>query len=228
MDHVKPFTEGAFKLDGPTGYASAVMPYYTISYNQDTKDNQNLGNSFSRYIITDLLREAYRYDGVVCTDWMITGDEGETSDTFAGKPWGVENRSVSERHYIALMAGVDQFGGNNDKGPVLEAYHMGVKEHGEEFMRNRFEQSAIRLLRNIFSLGLFENPYLDPQESAAIVGNSDFMKAGYEAQVKSVVLLKNKENILPIKKGKYTYPKDILRPHSIGGENIKKLHLIIR
>ena len=48
------------------------------------------------------------------------------------------------------MAGVDQFGGNNDAGPVIEAYKMGVKEHGEEFMRERFEQSAVRLLRNIF------------------------------------------------------------------------------
>ncbi len=31
-DHLKPFTEGAFKLEGATGTASAVMPYYTISY----------------------------------------------------------------------------------------------------------------------------------------------------------------------------------------------------
>ncbi len=38
------------------------------------------------------------------------------------------------------MAGVDQFGGNNDAGPVVEAYQMGVKEHGEEFMRARTEK----------------------------------------------------------------------------------------
>ena len=59
------------------------------------------------------------------------------------------------------MAGVDQFGGNNDGSPILEAYQMGVKEHGENFMRKRFEQSAVRLLRNIFRLGLFENPYVE-------------------------------------------------------------------
>lgn len=38
------------------------------------------------------------------------------------------------------MAGVDQFGGNNDKGPVLEAFQMGVKEIGEDAMRKRFEK----------------------------------------------------------------------------------------
>ncbi len=36
------------------------------------------------------------------------------------------------------------------KGPVLEAYAMGVKEHGEEFMRKRFEESAVRLLKEYF------------------------------------------------------------------------------
>lgn len=206
-EHLKPFTEGAFKLDGKTQMASAVMPYYTISYNQAT-DSTNYGNGFSKYIITDLLREKYGYDGVVCTDWLITGDEGDDPDTFAGKPWGVEELSVAERHYMVLKAGCDQFGGNTKKEPVLEAYEMGVKEFGEAYMRERFEQSAIRLLKNIFRLGLFENPYLDPKESAAIVGNPDFMQVGYEAQLKSTVLLKNKGQVLPVKdKKKVFIPK---------------------
>jgi len=98
------------------------------------------------------------------------------------------------------MAGVDQFGGNNNIAPVLEAYKMGIKEHGEEFMRKRFEESAVRLLRNIFRVGLFENPYIDPAESSKIVGNPDFMKAGYEAQLSSVVMLKNAAKALPLKK----------------------------
>lgn len=209
--HLLPFTEGAFKLDGKTKMASAVMPYYTISYNQ-AADGTNYANGFSKWIVTDLLREKYGYDGVVCTDWMITHDEGKTPDEFNGKPWGVEKLSEDERHYIALMAGMDQFGGNNEKGPIINAYEIGVKEHGEEFMRNRFEQSAIRLLRNIFRLGLFENPYLDPEESARIVGNSDFMQAGYDAQLKSVVMLKNKGNILPVREKKTVYIPEIYYP----------------
>lgn len=205
---LKPFTEGAFKLDGKTKSASAVMPYYTISYDQ-AKDGTNLANGFSKYIITDLLREKYGYEGVVCTDWMITHNEGKTPGDFNGKPWGVEDKTIDERHYIALMAGVDQFGGNNEMKPIIEAYKMGVKQYGEKFMRKRFEQSAVRLLTNIFNLGLFENPYLDPQESANIVGNPEFMQAGYNAQLKSVVLLKNKNNVLPIKDKKTVYiPKN--------------------
>ncbi len=79
---------------------------------------------------------------------------------------------------------------------MLEAYRMGVeKEHGESFMRARFELSAVRLLTNIFRTGLFENPYLDPEKTKSIVGQSSFMRAGYDAQLKSMVLLKNKNNV---------------------------------
>ncbi len=209
--HLKPFTEGALKLDGKTGMTSAIMPYYTISYNQ-AKDGTNYANGFSKYIITDLLRTKYKYDGVVCTDWLITANEPSSPGDFAGKPWGAEKLSIAERHYLALMAGVDQFGGNNEMGPVIEAYKMGEKEHGEKFIRTRFEQSAVRLLKNIFRLGLFENPYLNPQETKQIVGNPEFMQEGYNAQLKSVVMVKNKQNLLPIKEKKTVYIPSVYKP----------------
>ncbi len=203
-EHLIPFVDGALKLSGKTQIAAAVMPYYTISFNRDIYGENN-GNGYSKYLITDLLRKKYGYDGVVCTDWLVTADEGKTPDIFAGKSWGMESMTVAQRHYKVLMAGVDQFGGNNVAGPVIEAYQMGIKEHGEAFMRARFEQSAVRLLRNIFRVGLFENPYLDPASSKQTVGNPAFMKAGYEAQLKSIVLLKNEKNILPLKKNMTVY-----------------------
>lgn len=203
--HFLPFLNGAFKLNGKTGMASAVMPYYTISFDQDKKYGENVGNSYNKYVIHDLLRTKYKYDGVVCTDWLITADETAVDVFLTGKSWGVEKLSVAQRHYKILMNGVDQFGGNNESKPVTEAYQMGVKEHGESAMRGRFEQSAVRLLRNIFRVGLFENPYLDPQVSQKSVGTAEFMKAGYQAQLESVVMLKNKAKALPLTKGKTVY-----------------------
>lgn len=195
--HLRPFTEGAFKLDGATGKASAVMPYYTISTGVDPS-GKNVGNSYSSYIINDLLRGKYGYDGVVCTDWAITADNSRI-DSFDGKPWGVEELTVAQRHYECLKAGVDQFGGNNDKEPVLEAYAMWVEEFGRESADQRFRDSARRLLLNSFRTGLFENPYLDPAESDEVVGNPEFMDKGYQAQLRSVVMLKNSGNVLPLK-----------------------------
>lgn len=202
-DHLKVFTEGAFKLKDGTGSAAAVMPYYTISLNQGNK-GENIANAYSTSLIRDLLRTKYGYDGVVCTDWLVTGNVSSV-DEFRGKPWGVENLSGAVRHYKVLMAGCDQFGGNNVAAPVIEAYQIGVRDFDEKTMRARFEQSAVRLLKNIFRVGLFENPYLDVSQSKQTVGQPEFMKAGYEAQLKSLVLLKNSNMVLPMAKHKKVY-----------------------
>ncbi|MHB8128364.1 MAG: glycoside hydrolase family 3 protein [Mobilitalea sp.] len=198
--HIKPFTEGALRLDGPTKMAASIMPYYTVSWDQDKKNNENVGNSYNEYLIKDLLREKYGYEGILCTDWGITGDPKETIDSFSSRCYGVEDLSEAERHLKIIMNGVDQFGGNNKKEPILEAYKLGCERYGEDNMRARMEKSAVRLLKNSFRLGLFENPYLNPMESMAIVGCDEYCQAGYEAQLKSIVMLKNKENCLPLNK----------------------------
>lgn len=202
--HLKPFLEGVFQLDGPTGSASAIMPYYTVSWGVDEKDGKNVGNSYSRYIIHDLLREKYGYDGVVCTDWGITADPNPEIDSFSSRCYGVEDLTEAQRHLLAIENGVDQFGGNSAIAPILEAYQLGCQRHGQEAMRARMEQSAVRLLKNIFRCGLFENPYLDPAQSVQVAGCEAFCQAGYQAQLQSVVMVKN-QNALPQRDRKKVY-----------------------
>ena len=202
FEHLKPFINGAFKLSGKTKKASATMPYYTISYNQDSKEN--IGNGYSKYIVSDLLRHKYQYNGVICTDWLITANHGPNVETFSGKCWGLENESVAFRHFKALEAGVDQFGGNNDIVPVLGAYKMLVAKYGEDKANERMRLSARRLLINMFQTGLFDNPYVDVEKTILTVGCSEYTQKGYMAQIKSVVMLKN-NNILPIKKRSKVY-----------------------
>lgn len=204
-EHLRPFTEGAFRLEGGTGAASAVMPYYTVSWGYDPSGVNKRGNSYSEYIIKDLLRGKYDYQGVVCTDWGITADPAPTIEGFGSRCYGMEQFTEAQRHLIAIMNGVDQFGGNSRIAPIVEAYALGCQQYGAETMRQRMELSAARLLKNIFQCGLFENPYLDPEESARIVGCEEFTQHGFEAQHKSVVLLKNRDNTLPLKKGLKLY-----------------------
>lgn len=211
--HMRPFLEGAFRLEGTTGMAAAVMPYYTISFNQDSTYGENVGNAYSKYVLTDLLREKYGYHGVICTDWGVTR-EHTAVDRFGATPWGVETLDEVQKHYKALMAGVDQFGGNNAAGPVVAAYRMGVQEHGEQAMRSRFEASALRLLRNLFRTGLFENPYLDVEQTVATVGKPEFMEEGFQAQIKSLVLIKNHDGVLPLKRGAKVYLPQRFLPES--------------
>lgn len=203
-EHKKPFIEGAFMLDGPTRQTAAVMPYYAVSWNQDTKNGKNVGNSYSEYLIKDQLRNRYKYDGVVCTDWGITQDPDKEIDSFGSRCFGVEDMSEAKRHLLAIENGVDQFGGNSNMAPIIEAYNIGVSKYGRDKMDERMRESAVRLLLSSFRCGLFDNPYLDPSESVNIVGCKAFKEAGYKAQIKSVVMVKNKsdrssENTLPIK-----------------------------
>ena len=213
-EHLLPFTEGALKLDGATQQASAIMPYYTISYGIDPS-GKNVANGFSRYIITDLLREQYGYNGVVCTDWIITGDNPRV-ETMNGKPWGMEHLSINERHFEAIYAGCDQFGGNDDKMPVLAAYDIWCERFGKESAEKRFRESAERLLLNFFRVGVFENPYVDPVHTAEIVGCQEFVVEGYDAQLKSIVMLKNHNQSLPLQKGAKVYFPKRYYPASIG------------
>ena len=201
-EHLKPFLEGAFKLGG-TGKASAVMPYYTVSYGVDPS-GKNVGNSYSRYIIKDMLRDKYGFDGVICTDWLITADPEPIVDSFGSRCFGVEDMTEAERHLCIIENGVDQFGGNCDIKPIMEAFRMGAEIHGEEEMRKRFAESARRLLVNSFRCGLFENPYLDPDKSAAVLGCDEFVKAGFDAQLKSIVMVKN-NGALPVRGRKKAY-----------------------
>ena len=213
-EHLLPFTQGALQLDGPTASASAIMPYYTISYGIDPS-GENVANGFSRYIITDLLREKYGFNGVVCTDWTITADNPSV-ETMNGKPWGVEHLSVDERHFQAIYAGCDQFGGNDDKQTILAAYQLWCQRFGKESAEQRFRASAQRLLLNFFRVGVFENPYVDPNYTAQVVGCKEFVEEGYDAQLKSIVMLKNHQQVMPIKKGAKVYFPKRYYPASIG------------
>ena len=204
-EHMRPFTEGAFRLEDGTGKAAAVMPYYTICWDQDKTYGENVGNSYSKYMIEDLLRKREGYDGVVCTDWGITDDPLGPIGGFDVRAHGVEHLTEPERYLKIISNGVDMFGGCSRKEPILRAYALGCNQYGEEAMRKRMEQSAARILTLMFRVGIFENPYLDPQESAKTVGAPEYVEAGLAAQRSSVVLLKNRESVLPLKKGTKIY-----------------------
>lgn len=216
--HKKAYIDGAFRLKRGTGKVSAVMTGYTILKNQDPS-GENVALSYSDRFIRKELREDAGFDGIVCTDWDVTYDCTDLGCWGKGKPWGVEDLSVAERHYRILKVGVDQFGGNNDLEPLLEAYRMWADEFGEDSARERFEQSARKVLVSMFRTGLFENPYVRYSHAAEVVGNPDFMAAGYSAQQKSVIMLKNEGGALPVVSGAKVYMPKRHFPETFGPWN---------
>ena len=109
--HIKPFIAA---LEAKT---AMIMPYYGVPLGQT---NEDVGMSFNKEIITDLLRNKYEYDGIVCTDWMIIEGMKLFGFEFMGMPWGVDDLTVKERIQKVIDAGVDQFGGNSNTKELLD------------------------------------------------------------------------------------------------------------
>lgn len=174
--HLIPF-EAAFKA-----HTTAIMPYYGIPVDQS---NENVAFSFNKAMITDLLRKQYKYDGVVCTDWGLITDADMGAFVWPARAWGVEKLTPEERVLKVINAGVDQFGGESVPELVVKL----VKE--DKLKESRIDESVVRVLRQKFQLGLFDNPYVDVDHALKTVGRADFVKAGEESQRRAMVLLKN-------------------------------------
>ena len=101
--HLIPF-EAAFKAG-----TAAIMPYYGIPMDIT---GDNVGFSFNKEMITDLLRNKYHFEGVVCTDWgLLTDTKVLGIMVLPARARGMEKATPEERMLKCINAGVDQFGG---------------------------------------------------------------------------------------------------------------------
>ena len=171
--HVKPF------IAAINAGTSSIMPYYSAPKD---KNMEEVGFSYNKAIIQDLLRKQLGFKGIVNSD---TGP-------IDMMPWGVENLTVLQRYQKALEAGVDIFSGGADPSVLLETVKKGLVSE------TRINESITRLLKEKFDLGLFENPYVDVAAAEKTVGNADFQKKADLAMRKSIVLLRNDAKVLPI------------------------------
>lgn len=194
--HKRPFAEGAFRLDDGSVEAAGVMLYYTIVLDPASKGKE-ICSSYNIDLIQGELRDKIHYGGIVCADWACTDPHIRiVADESPDRQ--LNELTEVERHDLVLQAGVDLFGGNTDPRPLLEAFRLGYERMGQAAFRQRLETSAIRLLLPMFRMGLFENPYLDPEISARTTSLAQSREAGYEAQLRSIVMLKNRDGLLPL------------------------------
>jgi beta-glucosidase len=178
--HVKPFKAA---IDAGT---SSIMPYYS---SPKGKEFEEVGFSYNKAIIQDLLRKKLGFKGIVNSD---TGP-------IEMMPWGVESLSLHQRYQKAVEAGVDIFSGTADPTILLETVRQGLVKEA------RIDESIARLLKEKFDLGLFENPYVDVEKAEKLVGNSEFQKKADLALRKSIVLLRNDAKLLPLQQKKKVY-----------------------
>ena len=173
--HLKPFQAA---IDAG---ATSIMPYYGIPVDQRVEPN-DVGMSFSKGVVTDLLRDEMGFTG------YVNSDTGIMSMT----PWGVEHLTEEERMAMSIEAGVDVVSGYNNNALILYLMESGL------LTEERVNLSVQRLLEEQFKLGLFENPYVNPDVAQATVGKPEFKEKALDAQRRSVILLQNSSQMLPL------------------------------
>lgn len=174
---------------------TSIMPYYSKPVNEGSspqlpkhlwysEDQQfeEVAFAYNKPLLQGLLRDEMGFSGYVNSD----------SGVIDGKPWGVEALSEPKRYAKAVKAGTNLFSDTNDPKPLIEAVNSGLLEESD------LNPSVNFLLTEMFELGLFEDPYVDPQRAQEVADDPASQAKADEAHRKSVVLLRNDRDLLPI------------------------------
>jgi len=182
--HLVPY-EGAFAVK-----VAGVMPTYTILRDlvYNGRPMEPVGGAFNNYLLTDMLRKQFDFEGMILSDFLVTGDARTSYDM----AWGMETATKLNRYVKGVQAGIDQFGGVEEPEHLIEAVESGLLDE------RQLDASVQRILVDKFRIGLFENPYVSPKAAEITVRNPEAHAAAKAAQQHSLILLKNETSVLPL------------------------------
>lgn len=165
-----------FEVAVKQGHARSLMP----SYNEV----DGIPSHANRWMLHDVLRAEWGFDGTIVSDWQAVRQ-------LAGRHRVAADDADAARQ--ALNATVDV------ELPDVETYHTLVEQVKEKKVAESAIDAAVRrLLREKFDLGLFENPFVDPDKADAISGSAAARPLALDAARQAIVLLKNDGGLLPL------------------------------
>ncbi|MBC9796845.1 glycoside hydrolase family 3 N-terminal domain-containing protein [Sinomicrobium weinanense] len=140
----------------------------------------------NHWLLNNLLRGEWDFNGFVVSD--LGSIEGLMGDHHIAA-------SPEQAASLAITAGVDaDLGGKGFGKALLEALRSG------EVPENVLDTAVSRVLRLKFEMGLFEDPYVDPEKAEKEVRNKQHTALARQVARESVTLLKNQDNLLPLSK----------------------------
>ncbi|WP_315794220.1 glycoside hydrolase family 3 N-terminal domain-containing protein [Paenibacillus sp. BIC5C1] len=140
----------------------------------------------SSYLLNDLLREQWGFDGFVITDF------GAIQMLVSG-----HNTAENGEQAVAqsLKAGVDmEMSGYMYRKHLGRALSQGLIEEKD------LDTAVRRVLEMKFRLGLFEQPFIDPDFAEQVIGCEDHIRLARQVAQEGIILLKNEANTLPLSK----------------------------
>jgi beta-glucosidase len=170
--------------------AAAVMPCYSI-FKVPAWEPEQVGSAHAEAFVTEYLKEQLGFDGMVTGDWGAGG----------GSAWGLEMFTAAEKAASFVKAGSHQLGSDSHAN-IQVAYDQKLLTDGD------IDGAAVKILEMSFKLGLFENPYVVPVDANTNVRNETNMLAGFDAQKKALVILRNAGTTnagrLPVSQARYS------------------------
>ena len=149
-------------------------------------DNDGVPSTGNTFVVKDVLRDEWGFDGFVVTDWNSMGE-------MISHGFGTDRKDVARK---AVNAGVD-----------MDMMTYGFISHLEELVNSGkvkvadIDNAVRNILRVKILLGLFENPYIDVEAAAAVQYAPEHLAAAQKSAAQSAILLKN-DGILPLAPGR--------------------------
>ncbi|MEP6901342.1 MAG: glycoside hydrolase family 3 N-terminal domain-containing protein [Actinomycetota bacterium] len=148
-------------------------------------DLNGIPASANRWTLTDVLRNQWKFDGFVVSDYTSVAEL---------IPHGIA-KDGADAAQLALNAGVD-----------IEMVSRLYNQNGEQLLKDKkltmpvIDEAVRRILRIKYRLGLFDKPFVDETLEAKTLLAPEHRKAAREIAAESFVLLKNDNQTLPIRK----------------------------
>lgn len=167
-----------FKAAVDAGLKTVMTSFNTIN---------GIPASGDKYLLRDVLKNKWGFNGFVISDWASIREM---------IPWGF-SKDENAAAISAVEAGTDM----DMEGGIYVPYLIDLVKQGK--VKQEFVDDAVRrILRVKYELGLFDNPYrfLDEKREKEVIGSKANREAVLDMAKKSIVLLKNDTNLLPLKK----------------------------
>lgn len=154
-----------------------------LTFMTSFNDNDGVPSTGNKFILRDVLREEWGFDGLVVTDW-------NSAREMRAHGFAADDKDAAA---LSVNAGVDM-------DMVSRVF---IKHLPELIKEGKVKESAIddavrNILRVKFRLGLFDNPYVDEGRSS-ILYDEAHLAAAKRAVEESAILLKNEKEVLPLK-----------------------------
>lgn len=169
-----------FEMAVKEGRVMSVMP----SYNEI----DGLPSHANKWLLQKILRDEWGFDGLIASDYFAI-EQLMSRHNVAANPAAAAKR--------ALEAGVDmELPHNQCNDTLLDAIKKGV------VAETTLDKAVARVLKAKFLLGLFENPYVDPEEAQRVSETKESSMLALRAAREAITLLKNENNLLPLDRNK--------------------------